>query len=129
MWWNVSPADIVAHEKRVNFAGSASIQPLLMMHQTRIPPGIIPRNWLGRVSATLIAAGLAVVGLFFLAFALVAAALIAGVVIVRIWWALRKLHAQREAGVIEGSYSVETDATPAVISGEIDPAVLPADRK
>ena len=100
-----------------------------MIHQTRIPPGVIPRTWLGRVSATLIAAGLAVVGLFFLAFALVAAALIAGVVIVRIWWALRKVRAQREADVIEGSYSVETDAPSAVISGDIDPAVLPADRK
>jgi len=100
-----------------------------MIHQTRIPPGIIPRTWLGRVSATLIAAGLAVVGLFFLVFALVAAALIAGVVIVRIWWGLRKLRAQREADVIEGSYSVETDAPPAVISRETDAAVLPADRK
>jgi hypothetical protein len=39
------------------------------------------------------------------------------------------LHAQREAGVIEGSYSVETDATPAVITRETDPAVLTADRK
>ena len=100
-----------------------------MNHQTRIPLGIIPTSWLGRVSATLVAAALAVVGLFFLAFALIAAALIAGIVIVRIWWALRKLRAQREAGVIEGSYSVETDATPAVVSREIDPAALPADRK
>jgi predicted lipid-binding transport protein (Tim44 family) len=100
-----------------------------MIHQNRIPPGIIPKTWLGRVSATLVAAALAVVGLFFLAFALVAAALIAGIVIVRIWWALRKLRAQREADVIEGSYSVETDATPAVISADIDPAVLPTDRK
>jgi len=100
-----------------------------MIHQTRIPPGIIPRTWLGRVSATLIAAGLAVVGLFFLVFALVAAALISGVVIVRIWWTLRKVRAQREADVIEGSYSVETDAPPTVISRETDPAVLPADRK
>ena len=100
-----------------------------MIHQTSILPGIVPRTWLGRVSATLIAAGLAVVGLFFLAVALVAAALIAGVVIVRIWWALRKVRAQREADVIEGSYSVETDAPSAVISGDIDPAVLPADRK
>ena len=129
MWRIVSTVDIAPHEKRVNFAGIPLIQPLLMNHQTRIPPGIIPTTWLGRVSATLVAAGLAVVGLFFLAFALVAAALIAGIVIVRIWWALRKVRAQREACVIEGSYSVETDATPAVISGESDPPVRPADRK
>jgi hypothetical protein len=128
MWRIVSTVDIAPHEKRVNFAGIPLIQPLLMNHQTRIPPGIIPTTWLGRVSATLVAAGLAVVGLFFLAFALVAAALIAGIVIVRIWWALRKVRAQREAGVIEGSYSVETNATPAVISGESDPPVRPAEK-
>ncbi len=78
-----------------------------MIYQTRIPVGIVPRTWSGRLAATLIAASLAVVGLFFLAFALVAAALIAALALARIWWVARKVRAQRDSGVIEGSYSVE----------------------
>ena len=85
-----------------------------MLYQTRIPAGVIPNTWYGRVAAVLIAAALAVVGLFFLAFAAVAAALIAVLVLVRIWWVARRLRAQRDAGVIEGSWSVEADPTRAL---------------
>jgi hypothetical protein len=42
-------------------------------------------------------------------FALVAAALIATLVIARVWWIARKLRGRRDAGAIEGTYSVEAD--------------------
>src|SRR4051812_7497458 len=87
-----------------------------MTDQTRIPPGLIPRTLLGRVAAALIATSIAVVGLFFLVFALIAAAVLGAVVMARIWWLSRKLRAQRDAGVIEGSYSVHVES----------PASLPA---
>src|SRR3954463_8135372 len=80
--------------------------------QTRLPTGLFPASVLGRLLAALLTISLAIVGLFFLAFALVAAAVIAGVVMARLWWVTRKLRAQRDAGVIEGSYIVEADATP-----------------
>ena len=83
-----------------------------MIKQTRIPPGIIPRTLLGRVAAALIATSIAAVGLFFLMFALIAATLLGTIVIVRIWWLSRKLRAQRNADVIEGSYSVQVDSPP-----------------
>ena len=83
-----------------------------MIKQARIPPGIIPRTLLGRVVAALIATSVAVVGLFFLMFALIAASVLAAVVIVRMWWLSRKLRAQRNANVIEGSYSVHVDSPP-----------------
>ena len=85
-----------------------------MMNQTRVPPGIIPRTLLGRVAAALIATSIAVVGLFFLVFALIAATVLGAVVIARIWWISRKLRAQRDAGVIEGSYSVHVESPPSL---------------
>jgi predicted lipid-binding transport protein (Tim44 family) len=85
-----------------------------MVNQTRIPPGILPRTLLGRVAAALIAASIAVIGLFFLVFALIAAAVIGAIVIVRIWWIARKLRAQRDADVIEGSYSVQVESPPSL---------------
>lgn len=85
-----------------------------MNFRSRVPPGLFPSSMLGRLLAALLTASLAIVGLFFLAFALVAAASIAAVVIARLWWVARKLRAQRDASVIEGSYSVEADSTPAL---------------
>ncbi|MDB5810394.1 MAG: hypothetical protein JWN94_2516 [Betaproteobacteria bacterium] len=85
-----------------------------MNFKFRVPTGLFPSSMLGRLLAALLTASLAIVGLFFLAFALVAAALIAAVVIARLWWVARKLRTQRDASVIEGSYSVETDLTPAL---------------
>jgi predicted lipid-binding transport protein (Tim44 family) len=85
-----------------------------MMNQTRIAPGLIPRTLIGRVAAALIAASIAVVGLFFLMFALIAATVLGAIVIVRIWWISRKLRAQRDADVIEGSYSVQVESPPSL---------------
>lgn len=85
-----------------------------MNYKTRSPAGILPRSWLGRLLATLVATGLAVVGFFFLVVAMIGAALIAAVVIARIWWIARKLRARRDANVLEGTYSVEAEATPAL---------------
>ena len=100
-----------------------------MIYRSRISSALIPKTWLGRVVAALIAGSLAVVGLFFLAFALVAAALIAGVVLVRIWWTLRKLRAQRDASVFEGSYSIEKDVTPVIGHRASDAGLQSTDRK
>ena len=66
------------------------------------------------------------IGLFFVAFALIAAAVAAAMVIARIWWVSRKLRAQGDMDVIEGSYSIEAESTPAVraenvISGTVPP--------
>ena len=82
-----------------------------MNSQTQIPGNILPATWVGRVIATLVAASIAVVGLFFFAFALIAATVLAIIIAARIWWVSRKLRAQRDDGVIEGSYSVETEQT------------------
>ena len=95
-----------------------------MNYKTRIPAGILPASWPGRLLATLVAAGLAVVGFFFLVVALIAAAVIAAVVIARIWWIVRKLRARRDAGVIEGTYSVEAEPTPALNYDEHAETVL-----
>jgi predicted lipid-binding transport protein (Tim44 family) len=84
------------------------------MNQTRMFSTVLPATWFGRLIAALIAGCLAIIGLFFLAFALVAIALIAAGVLARLWWVARKLRAQREAGVIDGVYSVEIEATPAI---------------
>ena len=99
-----------------------------MNDQTRIPAGVIPATWLGRLVATLIAVGLAVIGLFFLAFALIAAALLATLMIARIWWIARKLRARRDAGVIEGSYVVEAESKPALQAGTVDSVAPPKTR-
>jgi len=77
-----------------------------MTYQKQISAGVLPASWVGRLIAALIAASLALVGLFFIAFALVAAGVLAAVVAVRIWWVIRRLRAQRDSNVIEGSYSV-----------------------
>jgi predicted lipid-binding transport protein (Tim44 family) len=80
-----------------------------MQNQSRISARIFPVTVLGRIVIALIAATLAVVGLFFVAFALVAAAIVAAIVAIRIWWVMRKIRAQRDDGVIEGTYSTEPD--------------------
>ena len=80
------------------------------MNEQMRTAGILPTTWLGRLLSVVIAGALAVAGLFFLMFALIAAATIAVCVIARIWWISRKLRAQRDAGVIEGTYSVETES-------------------
>src|SRR4051794_18416022 len=85
-----------------------------MINQTRIPPGILPRTLLGRLAAALIAASIAVVGMFFLVFALIAATVLGAIVIARIWWISRKVRAQRDANVIEGSYSVQVESLPSL---------------
>ena len=99
-----------------------------MIKQTRIPPGIIPSTLLGRVAAALIATSVAVIGLFFLMFALIAATLLGTIVIARIWGLSRKLRAQRNADVIEGSYSVQVDSPPAVPSQDLDSSTPRRDR-
>jgi hypothetical protein len=100
-----------------------------MIYQTRIPAGVVPRTWLGRLAAALIAASLAVVGLFFLVFALIAAALIAALAIARIWWVSRKVRAQRDAGAIEGSYSVEVESTRVLPSEDTGSVTPPRDSR
>ena len=80
-----------------------------MNHQTQIPPRFLPSTWVGRVIAAVVAASLAVVGLFFITFALIVAGVFAAVVAIRIWWVIRKLRAQRDNDVIEGSYSVASE--------------------
>ena len=100
-----------------------------MSYRKRIPAGMIPQTWLGRVAAALIAASLAVIGLFFLVFALVAATLIAVLVIARIWWVSRKLRAQRDASVIEGAYSVEVESTPALPAERAESVTRPPDSR
>jgi hypothetical protein len=96
-----------------------------MNYQTRIPTGVFPDTWIGRVIATLVAAGLAVVGLFFVAFALTAAAVVAAIVVARIWWVSRKLRVQRDKDVIEGSYSIESEHMQAVHVEIPDSGTLP----
>jgi hypothetical protein len=81
-----------------------------MNERMRTSAGIVPRTWLGRLLSLLVAGTLAIAGFFFLMFALIAAAIIAACVIARLWWISRKLRAQRDAGVIEGTYSVETES-------------------
>jgi predicted lipid-binding transport protein (Tim44 family) len=100
-----------------------------MSYRKRIPTGVIPQTWLGRVAAALIAASLAVIGLFFLVFALVAATLIAVLVIARIWWVSRKLRAQRDASVIEGAYSVEVESAPALPAERAESVTRPPDSR
>jgi predicted lipid-binding transport protein (Tim44 family) len=80
-----------------------------MQSQSRISARIFPVTLLGRIVFALIAATLAVVGLFFVAFALVAAAIVAAIVAIRIWWVMRKMRAQQNKDVIEGTYSTEPD--------------------
>jgi hypothetical protein len=76
----------------------------------------------------LIAAGLAAVGLFFIAFALIAAAVVAAVVVARIWWVSRKLRAQRDNDVIEGSYSIESEQVE-IVQRETTRGTLPPSQK
>ena len=86
-----------------------------MNTQTRVPPpSFLPATILGRVITALIAIACAVLGLFFFAFALLAAAVLATILAIRVWWVFRKLRAQRDKDVIEGSYSVETEVTQAL---------------
>ncbi len=100
-----------------------------MNYRTQIPADIVPRSWLGRLIAVLIAAGLAVVGLFFIAFALVAAAGVAVIVVARIWWVSRKLRARQDNVVIEGAYSVEPERIQAVHAESANSGGLPPDPK
>ncbi len=85
------------------------------MHERLLFSNVVPRSWLGRLLSALITLALVAVGAFFLFFALVAAALIAVGVLGRIWWVARKLRKQRDAGVIEGTYTVES-GTPLIES-------------
>ncbi|MCE9642586.1 MAG: hypothetical protein K8S22_20910 [Betaproteobacteria bacterium] len=100
-----------------------------MNSQTQIPGNILPATWVGRVIATLVAASIAVVGLFFFVFALVAAAVLAIIVAARIWWVSRKLRAQRDQDVIEGSYSVEREPVQPLSSEDVGSSTLPPTSK
>ena len=85
-----------------------------MNTQTRVPPpSFLPATILGRLITALIAIACAMLGLFFFAFALLAAAVLATILAIRVWWVFRKLRAQRDKDVIEGSYSVESAQTQA----------------
>jgi hypothetical protein len=77
---------------------------------------IVPASWFGRLLSAFVTLALVAIGAFFLVFALVAAALIAAGVLARIWWISRKLRKQRDASVIEGSFTVETGAP--LLNGE-----------
>jgi hypothetical protein len=109
------------------------VPPLLklppMRYQTRIPSGVVPQTWWGRLAATLLAVSLAVIGLFFLVFALIAAILIAALVIARIWWLSRKLRVQRDASVIEGAYSVEVEPTRTLPAENAESVARPPDSR
>jgi predicted lipid-binding transport protein (Tim44 family) len=100
-----------------------------MRYQTRIPAGVVPQTWWGRLAATLLAVSLAVIGLFFLVFALIAAMLIGALVIARIWWLSRKLRAQRDATVIEGAYSVEVEPTRTLPAENAESVTRPPDSR
>ena len=90
-----------------------------MNYQTRLTGSVVPTTWIGRLVATIAAGALAVAGLFFIAFALVAAAIIAAIVALRVWWIFRKSRMQRDADVIEGSYSVESEQNDPLPSSKI----------
>jgi predicted lipid-binding transport protein (Tim44 family) len=77
--------------------------------RTRTSTIALPSTIIGRVIFALVTITLAVVGLFFLAFALVAVTVIAIIIGIRFWWLRRKIRAQQNSDVIEGSYSVESD--------------------
>ena len=77
--------------------------------QTRTSTIVFPATIFGRVVFALVAITLAVVGLFFLAFALIAVTAIATIIGIRFWWLRRKIRAQQNSDVIEGSYSVEAE--------------------
>ena len=79
-----------------------------MRSRTHIRINILPATWYGRLFAALLAAVLVVVAVFFVAFALIAAITVAALVAIRIWWVRRKLRAQRDKDIIEGTYSVES---------------------
>lgn len=81
------------------------------MNERQLFTNMVPRTWLGRLLSALVTLALIAVGAFFLLFALAAAALIAAGVLARIWWIARQLRKQRDAGVIEGTYTVESDAS------------------
>ena len=74
-----------------------------MAYKTLRSPNLLPTTVIGN----LIAGVLAVAGLFFVAIALIAATLLGSAFALRIWWAIRRVRAQRDEDVIEGSYSVE----------------------
>ena len=90
-----------------------------MNTQTRIAGNVVPTTWMGRLVATIAAGALAVAGLFFIAFALAATAVIAVIVALRVWWIFRKSRLQRDADVIEGSYSVESEQNEQLPSSKI----------
>ncbi len=78
-----------------------------MAYKTLRSPNLLPTTVIGNLIAGVLAAGLAVAGLFFVAIALIAATLLGSAFALRIWWAIRRVRAQRDEDVIEGSYSVE----------------------
>lgn len=130
----LNPASLAAFNKNTQTAtpelcALPSLKLPSMSYRKRIPTGVVPQTWLGRVAAALIAASLAVIGLFFLVFALVAATLIAGLVIARIWWVSRKLRAQRDASVIEGAYSVEVETAPVLPAEHAESVTRPPDSR
>ncbi len=78
-----------------------------MDNPPRFTVSYLPKSLLGRVLSALITLAIIIAGFFFLMFALIAAAVVAAVVLTRLWWISRKLRARRDAGVIEGTYTVE----------------------
>ncbi|MEO7726874.1 MAG: hypothetical protein ABIS45_06440 [Burkholderiales bacterium] len=87
-----------------------------LMYQSHTRFRMLPASLIGRFMTGLIAVGLVVMALFFLAFALAVVGIGAAAVTGRLWWLRRKLRAQRDANVIEGSFSVESGQLPEHIS-------------
>lgn len=87
----------------------------LTMATSKSPLDIVPRTFLGRVLAALVALVVIVLGFFFLAIALAVAAVVVFVAVVRVMWLLhrarREADRRRDSRTIEVEYSVreETD--------------------
>jgi len=96
-----------------------------MNDQPKVSVYLFPQTWLGRLLSGLLAAALVVAGLFFLVFALIAGALIAAFLLARFWWGSRKARAQRDADVIEGTYTVEVESRERIRGPDADPSPPP----
>ncbi len=86
----------------------------MYMHHQHRQIRFVPTTLLGRIVSALVTLALIVSGFFFLIAALIGGAIVATVVLARIWWISRKLRARRDDGVIEGTYTVESEVTPRI---------------
>lgn len=68
---------------------------------------LLPRTWLGRSLAVLIAAGLVLVGVFFFVLFLVTAGIVTAALALRLLWIHRRLKREPAQSVLEGEYTVE----------------------